>query len=510
MIGLDGVSWDLIETWIKGGKLPFFKRAMDKGVYATNWTTIPCLTSPALPSFITGKNPASTGIFGFRKADGSIMSYNDIKDPAFWDLFAKNKSKIKSLVVNLRVTYPPRIKNGVIVAGTLTPSEESDYVYPKSYKKFFKGFHIEYDKNIKNQRLSEISKNYTAYTKLKFRKFERLFLRNKYPFGLLWIDLTDNIQHYAWKNKEIILEYFKNLEKMIKDFVKRLPSYNIILFSDHGFESVPKYAFHINEWLERKKLLFAKGQGVEKWKNKAEISVYSKLYNTIGWIIYRVVPWSIHNKIYKMVKRFEKKSAEQKKTRAVVMDKTITKLSNLDMNKTKVYLDQKWGLRIVKKNVKDYKAFRDKLIKELKCIKGIDGKSIFKNVYKREEVFKGKYLRDVPDIVFLTKQEYEIRDGFSSKLFKRIRIKRDVVGCHENARNGIFLAYGPDIRRGGKIRDIQIYDLAPTVLHIMGSNIPKDMDGKVLNIFKKDSEPGKRKPRYFKEDERTVIDKIEI
>jgi len=63
--------------------------------------------------------------------------------------------------------------------------------------------------------------------------------------------------------------------------------------------------------------------------------------------------------------------------------------------------------------------------------------------------------------------------------------------------NGIFLAYGPGIKKGYKIEGAKIYDIAPTILHIFDLPIPNDMDGRVLmEIFEPDSEFAKRKPVY--------------
>ena len=82
--------------------------------------------------------------------------------------------------------------------------------------------------------------------------------------------------------------------------------------------------------------------------------------------------------------------------------------------------------------------------------------------------------------------------------------------------NGIFLAYGKGIKKGKKIKGAKIYDIAPTVLHIFGLPIPKDMDGKVLDdIFEKDSEFIKRKKVYIeyereKEKIRTKIKNIKM
>ncbi len=58
-------------------------------------------------------------------------------------------------------------------------------------------------------------------------------------------------------------------------------------------------------------------------------------------------------------------------------------------------------------------------------------------------------------------------------------------------------AYGHRIKKGYKIKEAKIYDIAPTILHIFGLPIPNDMDGRVpTEIFEPDSEFAKRKPKY--------------
>ncbi|MBS7270442.1 MAG: hypothetical protein KIH10_16595, partial [Candidatus Freyarchaeota archaeon] len=49
----------------------------------------------------------------------------------------------------------------------------------------------------------------------------------------------------------------------------------------------------------------------------------------------------------------------------------------------------------------------------------------------------------------------------------------------------------------GRIGDVKIYDLAPTILHMFNVPVPRDMDGRVLTeIFREDSEPAKRQVLY--------------
>ena len=46
--------------------------------------------------------------------------------------------------------------------------------------------------------------------------------------------------------------------------------------------------------------------------------------------------------------------------------------------------------------------------------------------------------------------------------------------------NGLFMAAGPGIAAGLQVREAEIVDMAPTILHWMGIPVPVEMDGQVL------------------------------
>jgi hypothetical protein len=64
----------------------------------------------------------------------------------------------------------------------------------------------------------------------------------------------------------------------------------------------------------------------------------------------------------------------------------------------------------------------------------------------------------------------------------------------ENTPTGIFVANGPDVRNRGEIPEIDIRDIAPTVLAAHGVDTPTDMDGEVLDIFVDDPDVGTQEP----------------
>jgi predicted AlkP superfamily pyrophosphatase or phosphodiesterase len=51
---------------------------------------------------------------------------------------------------------------------------------------------------------------------------------------------------------------------------------------------------------------------------------------------------------------------------------------------------------------------------------------------------------------------------------------------HMNAPPGVFLCAGPGIKAGYRIENAHVYDIAPTILHLMGLPVAADFDGKAL------------------------------
>ena len=60
------------------------------------------------------------------------------------------------------------------------------------------------------------------------------------------------------------------------------------------------------------------------------------------------------------------------------------------------------------------------------------------------------------------------------------------------------MACGPDIRKDYEVKsDLSILDIAPTILHMFGCRVPREMDGKVLEgLFAEDSDIPRVKVRY--------------
>jgi len=65
VIGLDGMTFDLVGPWIEAGELPNLQRLMQQGAWGKLRTTLPPISSSSWSSFVTGVNPGKHGLVDF-------------------------------------------------------------------------------------------------------------------------------------------------------------------------------------------------------------------------------------------------------------------------------------------------------------------------------------------------------------------------------------------------------------------------------------------------------------
>jgi predicted AlkP superfamily phosphohydrolase/phosphomutase len=65
VIGLDGVTLDLLGPWIEAGELPNLQRLMKQGASGRLRSTLPPISSSSWSSFATGVNPGKHGLVDF-------------------------------------------------------------------------------------------------------------------------------------------------------------------------------------------------------------------------------------------------------------------------------------------------------------------------------------------------------------------------------------------------------------------------------------------------------------
>ena len=130
---------------------------MQQGCFGRLESVIPPITVPAWMCMCTSQDPGSLGVYGFRnRVDQSysnlgVVNSASIQTPAIWDALAKRG--LRSVVVGVPPSYPPRRINGVNVGCFLSPDTRTgDYTWPPGIKSEIEALVGEYP--VERQRIS--------------------------------------------------------------------------------------------------------------------------------------------------------------------------------------------------------------------------------------------------------------------------------------------------------------------------------------------------------------------
>jgi predicted AlkP superfamily phosphohydrolase/phosphomutase len=493
VIGIDGATFDVIKPLISEDRLPNLSKLMDEGVYGDLRSTIPHSSIPAWPSFLTGVNPGKHGVFDFLKRIpgeyiGSVSNSNDLRSPTIYDILSEN-DKI-NVTINVTGTFPPKKVKGCLISGFLTP-DGADYVYPSILKNDLESMGYWVYKDLKG--ILDSNQLYDELLSLEERRKDVALSLMKifdWEFFMVMIIGTDTLQHKLWGENKKIYHYYCEIDRIVGELIEPLDdNVNVIVVSDHGSGPTRKI-FYINKWLQEIGLLDIKtvqtdstrSQKIRKLQNKKSDSIAIFLGN-IG--------------VTKRRLRSFVKSPLISKIRWLIPSIVIKKYSRLpednlaiDWSRTQVALSSFFGNQSIMINLcgrepegivlpEDYESLRKHVILYLEDIKDPQtGDTIVERVFTREELYEGPYLDEAPDIVMMLKGSYKasnslLADGIIGEL-----TDDKIKGSHRQ--HGIFIAWGPDIKRGCIVNNASIYDMMPTILKLMKVDIPINLDGQAL------------------------------
>jgi len=491
VIGLDGATWELLDPWIADGELPTFGKLIGNGVKGTLWSTFPPVTPVAWTSFATGKNPGNHGIFGFRK-DETIVNFQMLKEERIWNLLDQEQKR--SCVIQMPLTYPPEKLNGIMVSGSLLkPPSREDFTYPPNLTEEveeLKQLHHLYKKwyNTLGKRTKAlIFQICFDEAKCVAGIAKKLIKKEKWDFFFVLFRSTDGLQHFLWNDQRRLLEFYRALDHHMGEIISIFIEHNdgkcsnIFVVSDHGFHSSPERIFNINAWL-------AKYIPNGKERHKLEYMRNS--------ILFRLNKLIEKTHFYLKLEKIDL-FAQFAKYYKSIRERTKNQLARAD--RTGIFINKELFV-----DPKTYAYFRDFLVDKLKSLRDEEGETVLSEVYKKEEIYSGKYLEYAPDIVFLASRKYQInQDNAVKRIFQEKNgfslLHRP--GDHFSARNGIFVSYGADIKKGIEIENAKIQDIPATVLHILGARLLKNMDGRVLKeVLKESSVLYERQIRYVEEE----------
>ena len=497
IVGLDGLTFDLLDRWCEEGELPYFQRLLSEGVRADLRSTLPPLTGPAWSSFQTGVNPGKHGIYDWRSSetntDGKEMvDSTNIKTKTIWDLFTQADLNVG--VIGVPVTYPPKKIRGFMTTGLLTPNGAEDYVYPPNLKGDLERevgryvvapTHAEMAVNTRSW-ISELGQS------INNRRETASYLLNNQPWdvSMVYFMETDTVMHHLYHTvmeedesavsqfrsvQRPVLEIHKKVEAAVERLIEDVADDNttVLLVSDHGFGPL-EWIFNVNSWLLEKGYLSLKDDLGTKLKvfsqrfglNQRNLYQLGNLLGPLG----RGQKWDMNafsNQLGKFFLSMEDIDWEETQafSRGGVTGSIRLNIAGRD------------GSSGVPRH--EVNRVRDSLIRDLYDLRSpYTDEKVVDKAYRKEEVYAGPYLTMAPDILFTTKGMRTDTGGMTVfKTLDPIIPAFAISGTHRM--NGVFAANGPEIQKGTSLSEMGITDVAPTILALLGLDIPTYMDGEV-------------------------------
>jgi len=336
--------------------MPNFKNLRKDGVFKKMASSLPEISSVSWSSIITGKNPGKHGIYGFTDIlpgtyTMSFPNYKSLREKPFWE---KETDK-KHVIINVPATYPPNEINGFIVSGFVS-LDLKNAVQPSNYLDMLNDidYSIDVDSKKAHKSLSMFLNNLFKVHDKRVELYRKLWDKIDWDNFMLVFTGSDRLEHFlidSYDNPEHEFhndfnKYFRKVDETIGEINEKMKEEDtLFMLSDHGMEEI-KHNVNLNNYLEK--------EGFLELGDKPE-----KRYNNI-----------------------------KKESKAFALDPSRIYFNKID----------RFPKGTVKKS--DIESLTDDLINSFKSLKK-DNRNVIQNIYKKEEIYHGKYINRAPDLVLL-------------------------------------------------------------------------------------------------------------
>ncbi len=519
ILGLDGASFNYLDPILESGNLPGFSRMFSSGVGSDCLSTIPPLTPPAWSTMMTGVNPGKHGIFDFLQPDSTgafrMVDARTCRRRSFIDHARENDVRAISLLAPY--TFPPDPEStGLVVSGLGTPSWESDFIRPHSFRdRLLDDFPFLRETDpTRGQSLETLHSHLLEHTN-RAVDLSRRAMKEIPDWGLCFVvfQATDLIPHFYSKYfdpghpdypgedssvpgayRDALDAIYRAIDPFLGECLDDIANDGgwVILVSDHGSQpligAIGKDAF-LTRWLEEEGYLVT-GGGVGRTGQAAKAGLGS-LANRFLYLARRYTPHGIRDAVNRILgkrkEEFESKLTAVPFLEDVVWEKTRAFCAPGGYGSC-VYINREGDFPhgSVAKGA-EYFNLREKIRTGLSALKIAPGVPLFTQVLTREEALWGHAIDLAPDLLLLWKEDSRIRE-YDYRLTDGRRLDppgkkedTDLTWCGTHRMEGMFAIAGEGVRKGGHLeKPVTLADILPTVHLIAGMPIPSDVDGRVI------------------------------
>ncbi len=418
--------------------MPNLKKMMENSHYGKMKTCFPAITIPAWMVMASGRDPGDLAVYGFRQRAGpdyasmKITTSGMVRGPKIWDLIEG-----KSVLVGVPPTYPPPEINGEVISCFITPGPDSQFTSPAALKdevnQVLGGKEYIFDAVFRTEDRDEVLRAIYEMTDRRFEVIKHLMKTRDWQ--LFWfVEIgVDRLHHAFWKfadpehpkyrpgnrYENVMREYYSHIDKKLGEFLELAGEGTYVLVvSDHGAKPM-KGAFAVNEWLMDNGYLKLKA---EKPKERSKLKP-----DMVDWEKTKAWAWGgYYSRIFLNVQGREPQGI-------IPQEK--------------------------------YEEERKALMEKLKGIRGPDGEGWDNRVHTPRELYPDPQ-GELPDVmVYFDNLSWRAAGTIG---YETPYLTENDTGPDDamHAEEGMYLLYHPSFEK--KNENISIYDLAPTLLKLMG------------------------------------------
>ena len=480
LIGVDAGDFQTIEPMLDAGELPNVQEIIDTGFRGSLSSSIPPWTPTAWTSLTTGKNPGKHGIFDFKvPGTDELVDAADVRTNTLWDYLTEAGES--SVVINVPVTHPAAEMDGILIPGYLGPKIDDVVAHPEGILEELQNEIGEY-RIYKSGDLNggeELCEEYLRLMQMRADAMSYLCNAYEWSFGMVQFQRTDTVFHEL-PEERYIKSVYRKFDDCVGQLLSEVDADNVLLASDHGMGETGNWDFRINSWLLENGYLETGSDGYSSGWNKPKSTAATDDPNgddgrdkpiakiARGAAKVGITPRRIERMLQRLgIDELVKRAVPDAWIHAALEEGG----ERIDIESSAAYCPSGPGLGIVCRE-----ADPDDLVAELSALRDPDGAPVFEWIRRAKDVYDGLAADDAPDVIpYPRAMAYYISGTLAAGVFAESRY------AYNHMQDGFLLGAGDSITAVDNHLEVDINDVAPTVLSLVGVPLDEEFDGAPIN-----------------------------